>query len=198
MPFRRAAVFSVAFALVTIKAHSAGEPSYNGKKLSEWVRASRFGVHTEERAAIHQMGSNALPFLLEWMQYEPAPWREKAATAAASSKVVTRLSPTLPNTIAAAERTRLALESTALLKALHPDPVAVTNKLYLMLICASSSAELKLKSAQVLANVGRDAQIRLSRIPGAKRPRLVQRSRYKLNAWPWLPLRINGVSEDYH
>jgi len=58
------------------------EPSYHGKRLSEWVRA--FGEATGARIfipcaecgeAIRHIGTNAVPFLLSWIQYETPPWK---------------------------------------------------------------------------------------------------------------------------
>ena len=68
------------------------EPEYEGKKLSQWVtingwNAATFGntlymaLSFEPTAsqpapvAIRAIGTNALPFLLKWIQYEPPRWR---------------------------------------------------------------------------------------------------------------------------
>jgi HEAT repeat protein len=64
------------------------EPEYQGKKLSEWLaqysqRTTDFdsGSNGTERdeaaAAVRHIGTNALPFLLEWMSHEPAKLRAK-------------------------------------------------------------------------------------------------------------------------
>jgi hypothetical protein len=52
------------------------EPTYNGKPLSYWVQMySRldlgFGDEEKAAAAIRAIGTNALPFLLKWTDYEP-------------------------------------------------------------------------------------------------------------------------------
>jgi hypothetical protein len=53
------------------------EPEYQGRKLSEWLEPYNDVGDDEARvAAIKHIGTNALPFLLSWMQYEPPPWRE--------------------------------------------------------------------------------------------------------------------------
>jgi hypothetical protein len=52
----------------------AREPSYGGRKLSEWLRLYMEGgrpAQEQARHAIRQIGTNAIPFLLRWIQYEP-------------------------------------------------------------------------------------------------------------------------------
>ena len=60
------------------------EPEYGGRKLSEWVMAySRSSTlnpsreNHEAAEAIRQIGSNALPYLLNWMRYEAPLWKTK-------------------------------------------------------------------------------------------------------------------------
>jgi hypothetical protein len=51
------------------------EPVYKGKKLSEWVRAvaiAEMGWSKEENEAIQAFGTNAVPFYLDWIGYEPS------------------------------------------------------------------------------------------------------------------------------
>src|SRR5436305_767360 len=57
----------------------ASEPVYQGRTLSEWGDAKIFGSIGEGIVAnaISQMGTNALPFLLRWIEYEPPRWRER-------------------------------------------------------------------------------------------------------------------------
>lgn len=61
------------------------EPTYEGRSLSDWLTA---GVYYEDeyyytdgtpfpRDAIQHIGTNAIPYLLEWIQYEPSPWKTK-------------------------------------------------------------------------------------------------------------------------
>jgi len=58
------------------------EPQYKGKRLSEWLLSAYhddrsgptvFGTDSMHDALAH-MGTNALPFLIKWIQYEPLPW----------------------------------------------------------------------------------------------------------------------------
>src|SRR6267142_5703307 len=72
-------VIALAASLVWPREH---EPEYQGKRLSEWLRW-RMGEPPDRpniRAkAIRQIGTNALPFLLQWIRYESPPWREKVS-----------------------------------------------------------------------------------------------------------------------
>lgn len=54
------------------------EPSYKGHSLSHWtIRLSETsGSDEEAMEAIAQIGTNAIPFLLDWIQYEPPPGKE--------------------------------------------------------------------------------------------------------------------------
>jgi hypothetical protein len=80
------------------------EPEYNGKKLSEWLQAYELGYSNdaEERIfereqkaaanAIQHIGTNALPWLLRWIAYDPPAWKEKIGRFVVKirSKTVTR------------------------------------------------------------------------------------------------------------
>jgi hypothetical protein len=52
------------------------EPSYEGKRLSQWVLELRFGYPDEPQddgkaqVAVRQIGTNAIPYLLEWVFYK--------------------------------------------------------------------------------------------------------------------------------
>jgi HEAT repeat protein len=53
---------------------------YNGKKLSEWLRAYELDSQRQAAAdAIHHIGTNALPWLLKRIAYNPPGWKEKIA-----------------------------------------------------------------------------------------------------------------------
>jgi hypothetical protein len=51
------------------------EPEYNGAPLSKWLERYNVGQNVEAAKAIQHIGTNALPFLLRWIQYEPPGWR---------------------------------------------------------------------------------------------------------------------------
>jgi hypothetical protein len=54
------------------------EPEYQGKKLSEWVTAPVGANGTlEVRKAMLAMGTNCVPFLVAWVQYDPPAWRKR-------------------------------------------------------------------------------------------------------------------------
>jgi HEAT repeat protein len=62
------------------------EPVYGGRKLSEWVSRNslyygpgRTGAeeHAKAEGAIRHIGTNALPWLVKWIRYEPASWERK-------------------------------------------------------------------------------------------------------------------------
>jgi len=59
------------------------EPKYGGKRLSEWVKqlGSNVVYNGDAQAAaeyaIRTIGTNAVPHLLVWIQYEPPVWRQK-------------------------------------------------------------------------------------------------------------------------
>jgi hypothetical protein len=58
------------------------EPEYNGKKLSEWLRRAGFEetrAQVEAADAIQHIGTNALPWLVRWVGYEPPLWHQKGA-----------------------------------------------------------------------------------------------------------------------
>jgi HEAT repeat protein len=68
--------------LVPLFTSSEREPTYNGRPLSEWLRLyarwspSPGSPRNEEAAsAIRRIGTNALPYLTKWIQYERPAWR---------------------------------------------------------------------------------------------------------------------------
>jgi hypothetical protein len=52
------------------------EPEYKGKKLSEWLDPSADG-RPENGEAVRAIGTNGVPFLLKWIEYKDARWRQK-------------------------------------------------------------------------------------------------------------------------
>src|SRR5437016_11657655 len=56
------------------------EPEYGGKKLSEWVYGAYLNPEVypnDVEDAIRQIGTNAIPYLPKWIQYESPGWRIK-------------------------------------------------------------------------------------------------------------------------
>ena len=62
-----------------------GEPECQGKKLSKWLDVYGSPANAQDKMlateAVRQIGTNAVPLLLKWTDYEPAPWRGMLATA---------------------------------------------------------------------------------------------------------------------
>jgi len=67
--------------LVAVFARREREPEYRGKRLSEWVAMMGFTPGSVEyfkaKEAVGRIGTNAVPFLLDWIQYEPPAWKAK-------------------------------------------------------------------------------------------------------------------------
>lgn len=54
------------------------EPSYEGKRLSEWVIDLNGEFTVEQARALDAMGTNAIPHLLRWVAYDTPPWKTHA------------------------------------------------------------------------------------------------------------------------
>ena len=99
------AILAATLALITL--FRAKEPTYKGRALSNWVISGYQNPGPEAETAIGEIGTNGIPFLLEWIQYEPAPWRAKLAA------TVVRIAPSAANsrlTGAITARNRLTRE----------------------------------------------------------------------------------------
>src|SRR5262249_52020760 len=89
-----AAAINLALAVTALSWPSNSEPSYKGRKLSEWL-----GLHSHWRSfdasgqplpeiedrqevqvvkAVEAIGTNAFPSLLRWISYETPWWRTSA------------------------------------------------------------------------------------------------------------------------
>ena len=73
------------------------EPSYEGKRLSEWVDSYSYsidrGQYTPKQRdqAILGIGTNALPYLLKWIRYERPAWKMKLAMPV--NRIIWRVNP---------------------------------------------------------------------------------------------------------
>jgi hypothetical protein len=68
----------LAVALILLLWGSDREPRCQGKPLSEWLLQEAWkhaGLTADQEEAVRCMGTNALPFLLKWVQYVTPPWR---------------------------------------------------------------------------------------------------------------------------
>lgn len=69
--------------IVALLLRPAPEPVYNGQSLSEWVWSYHGGwgpLETRPKSAaqaIQQIGSNAIPHLLEWIQFDYSPTKQQ-------------------------------------------------------------------------------------------------------------------------
>jgi hypothetical protein len=59
------------------------EPEYNGKKLSEWLQictrpSDDRWLQAED--AVRHIGTNGLPWLIKWMEYESPKWKGETAS----------------------------------------------------------------------------------------------------------------------
>ena len=69
-------------ALILLLLGREREPRFQGKTLSVWLLRRDPHLRTltiDQDEAIRSMGTNVLPFLLKWMQYESPPWRARLA-----------------------------------------------------------------------------------------------------------------------
>ena len=77
-PWRILLVLS-AMVLVFVLWPASKEPEYRGTRLSRWLFQSYYPrdrkVSDEADHALMRIGTNAIPCLLQWMQYQPGPWR---------------------------------------------------------------------------------------------------------------------------
>src|SRR5579859_1394314 len=61
------------------------EPEYGGRTLREWLKLcmqsqGRFPDGQQAAEAVRHIGTNALPWLLNWTNYEPPDWKMMLAT----------------------------------------------------------------------------------------------------------------------
>jgi len=65
--------------LIVVVVRPDREPSYGGRNLSQWVAridgTAKSDTTKEAAEAIRHIGTNALPYLLKWIQYERPPWK---------------------------------------------------------------------------------------------------------------------------
>ncbi len=110
------ACFAIAVLIGALRQSAEKEPSYNGKRLSEWIVLARrstgyyssplrVGAYdakgwTDSRDAVLHIGTNALPCLLRWLPYRDARWKtdlfnlaRKMPASALQSFLVRKLDP---------------------------------------------------------------------------------------------------------
>jgi hypothetical protein len=71
------------------------EPTYHGKNLSQWLRVYQRPEHKEDRVeaeqAVHQIGTNALPWLVKWIGNRPPKWSPSIGSLHASWNPANRI-----------------------------------------------------------------------------------------------------------
>lgn len=105
------------------------EPCYQGKTLSVWLLQGAWTslrLTSAQEEAIRSMGTNALPFLVKWVQYVSPPWRVRLTMAA--RRVVGRFWVLFRD-----ERMERARISLACLQMLGPDVSPVMPELVKMM-----------------------------------------------------------------
>ena len=73
--------FGLAAILTALLWPRAREPQYQGKSLSQWLEGYSRDADPSAAAAVHGIGTNAVPWLLKWICYERSDWREKVGAA---------------------------------------------------------------------------------------------------------------------
>ena len=76
--------FGVALLCLVVVRGSFAEPRYQGYSLTHWLLVYRLNeitnpvAHQAAAEAVRQIGTNALPFLVEWARYDEPAWRTRA------------------------------------------------------------------------------------------------------------------------
>jgi hypothetical protein len=107
------------------------EPSFEGRPLNEWIRAYNDGKGAFSRTKIDQavraMGPNTIPFLVEWMRYEPL--NRTGRLSRALSGLIKKYNPTWEH-----DRMVFAMGALSGLEALGPEGEAAVGALSKMVI----------------------------------------------------------------
>jgi hypothetical protein len=74
-----ASIILLTLASVLLWPRQPEEPEYHGTKLSQWLSPRKFQSAAPDTTAgaLEHLGSNALPFMLRWVRYQPPAWRYK-------------------------------------------------------------------------------------------------------------------------
>jgi hypothetical protein len=143
-------------ATVLLIDHSAKEPEYNGQPLHFWVLAlvqdHNADARKDVRDALHEMDTNALPFLLKWIQYEPARWRYTLA-GRIRNLPPQRICIPLGSYIASDRRDELALGAGIVLARLGPKAAPATDTLARMMNDTAANLT-SIRATRVLGNIG--------------------------------------------
>ncbi len=133
------------------------EPSYGGKRLSEWVDSYSYSIDRgrytpkQRDQAILGIGTNALPYLLKWIRYDTRPWK---------SKLFGTLNPALksikPSWQLSDENEHLRADGSVLaLITLSPETDATIAALSKLLNDPATSPSVRIRAENVLACIDR-------------------------------------------
>jgi HEAT repeat protein len=135
-------------ALVFALRGSEQEPRFEGRTLSSWLLRRDPHLRTltlDQEQAIRTMGTNALPFLLKWMQYEYPAWRVRL------ERIVPRSARL--GFLFTDERAERAMLSEECLSMLGPDVAPAMPELVKML--KQTNAVSPTRALQVVDSVGK-------------------------------------------
>ena len=134
------------------------EPTYNGRPLSEWIGVY-YGTFTSPRPkakaaeAIRAIGTNGLPWLLNWIDHEPSPWRYRIGSLAERlPDSITGGSPLIRLTVQSAGVKRAQHAATAF-QALGPMAVPAIPELA-RLLCTTNSPSSNQRALFALSCLG--------------------------------------------
>jgi len=150
-----AAVVAVAF-VAAFNSSGPKEPSYNGKTLSQWIDLAYSSPQAGEADdALRHIGTNAIPCLLDWLAYQPAPWRQKAKQFVLRLPVKAR-SPKLANWLLPNNHQKRAALAMHIFPRLGPGaPAAIPGLTRIMK--NSKSRPVSMRAVVALVSLGKDA-----------------------------------------
>ncbi len=133
------------------------EPSYNGRSLSQWVEGLGYtyfyGAPLDPEApdAIRQIGAQAVPHLLQWIAYEPPPWRLRLAQFCRTTRGIKWAAPTMEG----ARQKNRALWAGLALECVGPEGRKAIPAL--VRIFSETNAACAYRAAYSLGHLGGDA-----------------------------------------
>ncbi|MGA2603749.1 MAG: HEAT repeat domain-containing protein [Verrucomicrobiia bacterium] len=133
------------------------EPTYEGHSLSYWVLRDdayheRSGERRQAEQAIRHIGTNALPFLLKWVQNERPAWRSEAIDFARRLPTWT-----LANWMERNQSETFANNSSGALSALGEQATPILPELLRLLANSPTMSSTALRISSVLPAIGTNA-----------------------------------------
>lgn len=188
-----------------IRSARVADPEYKGRHLSEWMRMVRddpvLSAHDprsqEAIQIIREMGTNALPSLLDWMSYQPplSPYAFNPVFKHLPSGAIS--SPLLRWGFENEERQQLADKAALVLGLLGPAAAPAIPELVHLAESRARSASTPTRAMCALATLGPPAipffQQQLSNPETASPVTWYALERFGTNAKPLIPLLIKGL-----